>query len=127
MTVELKDIVFLGLGTAVGLLTGVAIYWLPLGQFANEWRSIWHLTRRRYNCGDELIVKAGTDFRALDSVQVTSTVTQDTRMKVWHDEGIGWHHTHSGWKRARILHVYPAEGAGIEKVYRICHWDLKED
>ena len=48
-SVEVKDIVSLAIGTVIGLLAGVAIYWLPLGQFANEWRSIWHLTRRRYN------------------------------------------------------------------------------
>lgn len=125
MDVELKDIVSLTIGTVIGLLVGVAIYWLPLGQFINEWRSIWHLTHKRYKRGDDIIIRAGTDLTLLGSQQPTTAASnQDVVMKFWHDEGIGWYHTASGWKRARILHVFPA--ANTQKIYRTCHWDLKE-
>lgn len=120
--IEIRDIVSLGIGTAVGLLAGIGIYYWPLGQFLNECRALWHLTRKRYRVGDEVTVRAGVDLKPLVHGE-TKTTIRNTSLKVWHDEGVGWHHTHSGWKRARILHVYfPSEE--ISPVYRVCHLEL---
>ncbi|KYG68758.1 hypothetical protein AZI87_05870 [Bdellovibrio bacteriovorus] len=124
MTIGWNEIIWLGIGTAVGLLAGVAIYWAPLGQFGNEWKAIWSL-RRRYNQGDELTVRAGIDLKPLDSRVATATLMRDTQMKIWNDKGVGWHHTHSGWKRARILHVFDPATGGVSDVYKICHLDLR--
>lgn len=124
MEVEIKDVVSLAVGTAVGLIAGVAIYWLPLGQFTNEWLAIWNLTRKRYNRDDELVVRAGTDLKPLNPNLQAATVVQNTTMKIWNDEGVGWHHTHSGWKRARVLHVFDPSREGIQDVYKVCHLDI---
>lgn len=104
-------------------LAGVAIYWAPLGQFGNEWKAIWNL-RKRYNQGDDLTVKAGIDLKPLDSRTPTATLLRDTRMKIWNDEGVGWHHTHSGWTRARVLHVFDPSKGAVSDVYKICHLDV---
>lgn len=121
MDIVFKDIVLLVVGVVIGFVFGVAIYWLPLGQFLNEYEAIWNLVWKRYSRGDDLVVKAGTDFKSLGQDQTLHTITRNTPMKFWHDEGIGWYFTSSGWKRVRILHVYTESS---EQLYRICHKNL---
>lgn len=118
-----NEIGWLMVGTAVGFVAGIAIYWLPLGQFSNEIQALWNL-KRRYRTGDEVTVKAGTDLYPVDTKLRTVTISANKKMKVAHDEGVGWHHTHSGWKRARILHVYDPDQNNIPDLYRTCHWQL---
>lgn len=123
MIFELKDVVSLVVGTIIGLIAGIAVYWLPLGQFWNEWRAIWNL-RKNYKRGDQLTIKAGTDLKPVSSGQAVKSVSVSTRVEVWHDEGVNWHHTANGWKRARIIHVYEANLQGIQPVYKVCHLDV---
>lgn len=120
--IEIKDIISLTVGTVIGLLAGIGIYYWPLGQFLNECKALCNLTRKRYCAGDDVTVRAGVDLKPLLQGN-TKTTVRDVVLKVWHDEGVGWYHTRSGWKRARILHVYfPLEQ--ISPVYRVCHFEL---
>ncbi len=121
--VEIKDIVYLIIGLMLGLYAGVALYWLRLGQSVNEWNALTNLNLKSYKQGDAITVKAGTDLKPVNVALPPLTVVNNLSMHVWHDEGIGWHHTSSGWKRARIVHVYQA-GDGITNVYKACHLDL---
>lgn len=121
--VEIKDVVSLVVGLVLGVWVGIALYWLPLRQSLNEWKALFHLVCNRYKQGDIVTVSAGTDLKPVDSQLQIATVTSNSTMNVWHDEGVGWHHTHSGWKRARILHVFN-QGSGVSTVYKICHLDL---
>jgi hypothetical protein len=128
MSIELKDWFLFVLGIIVGLFAGIAIYWLPLSQFLNECKSLINLATKRYPVGTSITVRGGAELKPLDSGTRLGTgfISQNVNMKVWHDEGIGWFHTSSGWSRSRILHVYfPSEG-GIQLVYKICHLDLIE-
>jgi hypothetical protein len=128
MGIELKDWVLFVLGIIVGLLAGIAIYWLPLSQFLNECKSLFNLATKRYPVGTPVTVRAGAELKPLENGTRIGTgfISQDANMKVWHDEGIGWFHTASGWSRSRILHVYfPLEGV-VQPVYKICHLDLIE-
>jgi hypothetical protein len=113
------------LNFALGLLAGIAIYWLPLKQFKNEIRALWNLVRRRYKQGDLLKVKPGTEFRPLNSSQSSVLSMQGTTVRVWHDQGVDWIHTSSGWIRARVIHVGLHSGPQMSPVYRVCHLDLE--
>jgi hypothetical protein len=118
-----KDVFYLIVGVVIGLMAGVAIYWLPLGQFCNEWKALWNLAYRRFNQGDVVKIRSGTQ---LESTPATYgyTVTPENRFLVWHDEGVGWFHTGFGWKRARILRVFLQAQENI--IYKVSHFDLEE-
>lgn len=124
MTVEIKDILSLAIGTVIGLIAGIAIYWLPLGQFTNEWLAIWNLNRKKYKLGEELVIRAGIDLKPLNPNLPILMTTQNVTVKIWNDEGVNWHHTHSGWKRARVLHVFESSKQDIQNVYKVCHLDI---
>ena len=124
MTSLQSNLIWLVIGTVIGLVAGIAIYWTPLGQLCNEWRALWNLTRKRYRKGDMLTARAGTDMKPLDSKLPTKTVLNNYQLGVWNDEGVGWHHTSSGWQRTRIIHVYDPQQQGIQDVYKICHLDI---
>lgn len=73
--------------------------------------------------GDEITVGAGADLTPLNSALPKPMLLNNEIMKIWHDDGVGWHHTGSGWIRARVVHVYRPSGA-ISDVYKICHVDI---
>jgi hypothetical protein len=124
--VEIKDLVYLVIGVAVGFIAGIAMYWLPLRQFGNEFKSLWNLVRRRYQEGAIIKLKPGTRFKPLSSDLSVKEAFSPTTATVYHDEGIGWHHTRFGWSRARILHVFvPGDDKdSLRPIYRVCHYDI---
>ncbi|MCB9061386.1 MAG: hypothetical protein H6622_07695 [Halobacteriovoraceae bacterium] len=124
MIIELKDVLLLVVGLALGLLLGIAIYWLPLGQFKNELRALWNLTRKRFRQGDKVRIKSGVDLKPIDSrLDIATTGGNVQDMLVWNDEGISWHHTPNGWIRARVIHV-AKESEEISPVYKVSHLDI---
>lgn len=123
--VEPKDIVFLILGIIIGLLAGIAIYWLPLGQFINEVLAISNMVFNRYTRNDKLTVKPFVSMKPLDSQNQPIEYNCNHEMQVANDEGVGWHHTAKGWKRARILHVFDPMQEGSQNLYKICHLDIQ--
>jgi hypothetical protein len=119
------EIVIFILGVVIGFLFGVAIYWLPIGQFFNELKSLWSLVSKRYPDGTQITVRGGIDIKPQNSALHVLFLTRDTLMTVWLDEGIGWHFTNSGWVRARILQVWMNESKDeVPNLYRICHKDI---
>jgi len=119
-----KDILLLILGTLVGFFFSVGIYWAPLGQLFNELKAVWNLCRHRYNRGDTIQIRGGTTLYPLNVKQDRLLFIPNKEMKIWHDEGINWHHTDSGWIRARIVHIFNPEEKGIPSVYKACHLDI---
>jgi len=123
--VEAKDLFYLILGVVIGFFVGIAIYWLPIGQFLNELKSLWSLVSQKYPKGTEILVRSGIDLKPQNSALDVLFLPRDTLMTVWLDEGIGWHFTHSGWVRARILQVWINESQDeVPNLYRICHKDI---
>lgn len=120
-----KDLFYLVLGLVLGLLLGIGIYWLPLGQFVNEWKALWDLIRKRYPKGALLTVKRGTDLVRVGMSTYPNLLNRDTEMAVWNDRGVDWFHTPNGWKRVRVLHIFDPKDEGIPPVYQICHLDIK--
>lgn len=123
MNIEFKDLFFLAVGTVVGFIFGIAIYWLPLRQFINECAALVNLMSHRYREGDHVVVRSGVDMMPLDVTGSKVTTLRNCKVQIWNDEGIGWHHTHDGWKRVRILHVFET-GNSVQNVYKVCHLDL---
>ena len=112
-------------GVVIGFLFGVLIYWLPIGQFFNEMQSLWNLVYKRYPEGTNIIVRGRIDLKPQNTAQSVLLLSRDTPMTVWLEEGIGWHHTHSGWLRARILQVWISDSKEeFPNHYRICHRDI---
>lgn len=120
--ITLKDIVYFFLGIVVGLIAGVALYWLPLGQFCNEWGAVWNLSRKRFNFCDEVSIAQGTELKSTDGAYCI-TVQPTSVFQVKHDEGVAWIHISSGWVRARILHVFLVGDPDL-RVYKVCHLHL---
>lgn len=129
MDIQWKDIAFLVMGLIFGLISGVAIYWMPLNQSLNEWRALWNLVRKRYNREDRLTIKAGVDLRSTNPEAPEITTRENAVFGVWHDEGVNWHFTSRGWKRARVLHVFYIDNQNpnpnqLQPIYKVCHLDI---
>ncbi len=121
------EIVTFILGVVIGFLFGITIYWLPIGQFWNELRALLSLISKRYPEGTEILVRGGIDLKPLDTNLRVQYAIKEQLMKVSLDEGINWHHTQSGWIRARVLQVWKDEREDvIPALYRICERDILE-
>lgn len=113
------------LGIIFGFLFGLAIYWLPLGQFLNELKALRNLITQTYPQGKIIKIRAGTDLKPLDATRQPLTGLSDYDVGVWNDLGVDWHYTSAGWVRARILHVYPNPTSDERQdIYIACHLDI---
>lgn len=100
----MKDYVFLILGLILGLFFGLAIYWLPLGQFFNECGAIWSLACRRTTPNQKIKIGPG-DYRC-SIPAYPMTISNTSIAYVWRDEGVTWFFSSKGWVRRRVLHIY---------------------
>lgn len=126
MCIELKDWILFIAGIVLGFFFSIALYWWPLGQFINECKALWNLSRNKFKKGDEIVIKAGTDLKSFDGLSKILFVPSDSKMMIWNDEGVNWfHHSSKGWVRARVLHVCKLNTGSIEPVYKACHFDIK--
>lgn len=121
---EIKDLCWFVAGIIAGFLVGVAIYWLPLGQFVNELKALKNLISNKYQRGTEIKISAGAELKTLAGKVATTGMNDNVEMKVFHDEGVNWFHTGSqGWIRARVLQIYSSKDDSV--IYRVCHLDVK--
>lgn len=117
----MKDILLLTLGLILGLLVGIAMYWLPLRQFLNECRSIWNLARKRTVWNQKIKIGPG-EYRC--SVPAYPKYMSNACIAyVYRDEGVAWFFTVNGWVRRRVLHVY-FDPANIGPTYLVSHNDI---
>ncbi len=84
---------------------------------------MWNL-KKKFHREDIVIIRSGVDLKPINPTDAKLTTFNDFKMKVANDEGIGWHHTSTGWVRARILHVYKPDTGSIEPLYKVCHLEL---
>lgn len=110
--VTFKDIAYLVVGLALGILFGIAIYWLPLGQFQNEVKALKDLACRRFSRGDSLVVVLGCELCSSDG-SWSRGFSEGDILKVKHDEGVSWFHTDRGYIRSRVLHVYAESNSSV--------------
>lgn len=110
----------------IGFLFGVLLYWKFVGQFWNELRALRNLVWFRFKRGFVVNIAAESRLFSLDNpTEALELLPNETAMKVWNDMGVDWIHTNSGWKRARIVHVFHiGDESEVKKVFKISHLDI---
>ena len=121
---DYKDWILFFFGIVLGFFFSIAVYWMPLGQFKNECMALCSLLKKKYQREDVVTIRSGVDLKPVNSSYAKLSISNDFKMQVANDEGVGWHHTSRGWVRARILHVYNPDAGSSESLYKVCHLDL---
>jgi hypothetical protein len=118
-----KDLVLFVLGVIVGFFFGLVIYWMPLRQLRNELSSLRNLVFKRYNRGDVIVVKAGSDLKLVDpSLGGPLHVYSQTEMVIAYDVGVDWYFMSTGGhQRSRVVHASLQGQTGLPFLYKVPH------
>ena len=89
----------------IGFGFGIAVYWWRIGQFKNEFKSLFYLFKKKYNRGDEFILNAGVDVKSLDGSE-TKFVTSEVVMVFGYERGVDWFFCSlKGLIRSRVIYA----------------------
>lgn len=105
---------------------GVAVYWWRVGQFINEFKSLYSLFRRKYKRGDEFNLKPGVDIKSLDGSEERTT-TGEVAMIFGYERGVDWFFCSSkGLIRSRVIYAFrKGDQSEFPKYFAISHTYVK--
>jgi hypothetical protein len=114
----------------IGFSFGLAVYWLRLGQFMNEVKSLINLFFKRYDKDKVFCVKVGVDLKPLDGGLHLRTVRQGSNEMIFgYEKGVDWIFKNTEWKliRSRIIYASFKEDhkeGKIPSYYIVSHFDI---
>lgn len=110
----------------VGFGFGLVAYWWRIGQLRNEFSSLSHLFRVRFVRGDEFIIRAGVDLKAVDGTG-PYMVSSDSQMIFGYERGVDWIFcSQKGLIRTRVVYAsFKNDLNPIPKYYVVSHTYIK--